>query len=818
MDDTTEVQADVLGQEWVVAPEIIYANIEHNPSFDEKYDSEKDPNSETWRQFEQVAFKVLKEQNYIDIDEDGEIIVKPEKFADFSFTAFRDACLLAEDVDRSHFNAYATNSVSAITNLFWDRQVFIKGAEHYGKVPALAIPGSRTEGLNEEYLRNTTAAINLWNLGGSRMPEYYPTKVDGWDSALPTHDFVVGYLVLNHKIGGGIREDVSGREVLMVNYPDGRRRAVSANFFNDWGYNGKPTVDNLQINAVPYEFVLQHCQGLIHKGILFPQDFMRQTDVSFGIGARTVSAKGLVWTEGMAFTLGREYAGMQVYRMSPDLAAVVAKDDDGNHFVKAVFELNDFNDPDINLVEHWAGSRYQRVKKEGVVIYSQDRLEELFEKRTSAEYWTNNLDRFLSLSKKLAEVDVDVSSFALKEQILLLETYSDHPKYLDEFAKTYKENGLRALVFCQDVLGDVSSILEIGQYNTFSASEIYEEVAKLSEHIYALVGDGLVDDAWLQESKQKVVSVVLASIPLVNDIGVDYDHKDVVAALRELRRIEFDITEGGYLNTLRNYVSAEPDEKTMYLNRLVSHWEKRMIAEKRQRRVFEQGKKEVIGFYANINQLEQKAQETTGSAKQYEYASGFVQKVIDEAGKSKVKILDEGCGSGERITLPLSQRFPKTKFVGVDLRYDFVPRQKNLEFKVGDFTRLDDPDQTYDAIYSVWSPWMDVEGIEGQIQAAIEAHRVLKPGGRIMIEAADLEGEGKGWQEIAREHKRQNPDKPYGTIKVNVEGGVGERSFNIFPKEQLVAILEAVGFFEVELIEYKTENNVPRIVVYAKKP
>ena len=113
---------------------------------------------------------------------------------------------------------------------------------------------------------------------------------------------------------------------------------------------------------------------------------------------------------------------------------------------------------------------------------------------------------------------------------------------------------------------------------------------------------------------------------------------------------------------------------------------------------------------------------------------------------------------------------------------------------------------------------MDIFGIERQIQAALEVHRVLMPGGRLMIEAADLEGEGRSWQAEAKRHKELYPQRPYGTIRAQIEGGVGEREFNIFPKEQLVAILEAVGFVKVELQTYKTENNVPRIVVYAKKP
>ena len=78
-----------------------------------------------------------------------------------------------------------------------------------------------------------------------------------------------------------------------------------------------------------------------------------------------------------------------------------------------------------------------------------------------------------------------------------------------------------------------------------------------------------------------------------------------------------------------------------------------------------------------------------------------------------------------------------------------------------------------------------------------------------MIEAADLEGEGKSWQAEARKYKGLHPQRPYGTIRTQIEGGVGEREFNIFPKEQLVAILEASGFEEVELQTYTTENNVP---------
>jgi len=822
MDDATEVQTSILGQERGVAPERTYANIEHKPSFDAQYDSEKKPDSEAWRQFEEVAFKVLKEQGYIGVNEDGDIIVNPEMFTNFAFKAFRDSCSSA-NMDRSRFDIYGSNSVSAITNLFWDREVFIKGAEHYGKIPALAIPESRTQGLSEAYLRNSNAAIDLWNLGRSRMPEDYPTLVDGWDSALPTHDFVVGYLVLNNSYGAGRREELSPEnEVLLVNYPDGSRRAISANFFHDWGYSGKPTSDgNLLISNSPHEFVLQNCQNLTTKGILYPEDFVRQADVAFGIGSRRVSERGIVWTESMAFTLGNEYAGKQVYRVSPDLAAVVAEDDDGKQFVEAVFELKNFKDPERNLVTHWAGRDNFRVKKEGVVIYAQDSLRKILEDSEDIKLWVDNLDQFLKLSDVLSGVEVDVSIFALKEQILLQEIFSTYDeKTLLEFADNYNVNGLRALVLSQDALGDVEALLQVGlDLNTFDAQEIFDEAAKISEQIYLLVGDGLASDDWAQEARKKAVTIMLAALPLAADEQVDYKPRHVVSELERLRNIELDITDEGYLRLLKNYAEAGTSSmQAFYLRRLVEHWKERGLKEKKQRRVFEQGKKEVVDFYASINDLEKKAQETTGSIKHLELAKNFVEQVVSEAGGREVNILDEGSGSGARITQPLAQQFPGVNFVGVDLRGDFVPGQENLQFEVGDFTSLDDPDNTYNGIYSVWSPWMDVEGMEGQIQAAIEAYRVLKTGGRIMIEAADLEGEGKSWQATAREYKRQNPEKSYGTIKTNVEGGVGERRFNIFPKEQLLAMFEFVGFSEVELVTYQTENNVPRIIVYAKKP
>jgi len=814
---------EVLNPNRTVVPEKTYKNIEHKLPFGPVGPKVEREGLHEWEKFEQIALDVLDELDYIKIDDNGDITVDPGRFSEFSFLDFKKSMRSRVGdtaLTNPIFNKYGSNSVSTIVNLFWDREVFISGAEDRGKVPALAIPDSRNQGLSESYLRKTDAAINLWELGRSRMPEFYPTKADGWDSALSTHDFVVGFLVLNHRFGAGVREEISDNEVLMVNYPDGNRRAVSANFFQDWGYTGKPLADkNFQIGATPYEFVLRNCPGLTARGILLPNDFMRQMDVSFGVGVRKVNS-GMVWTEGMAFTLGRKFNGMQVYRMSPDLAAVVTEGDDGSQTVEAIFELERFNDPDRNRVPHWTGRDNFRIKKEGVIIYSQDSLKRMLDNNEELARWVDNLSQFLKLSRDLSSVDVDVSSFALKEQVLLIEIFSKYDEgFLLDFAKAYKINGLRALVLSQDALGDIQGFLEIGlNINPLDAQNIFNEVAKINDHIFSILGDGLADDSWAEEAREKAATLVMAALPLSRDEQVNYKPRHIVSELENLMRVELDIGDDGYLKLLKNYADSKPEQKTIYLRQLVTHWKAKMLSEKRKRRVFEHGQQEVVDFYANINDLETKAQETTGSAKHFELAQNFVRQIVSEADGRRVNILDEGSGSGARITRPLAQQFPEANFVGVDLRKDFVPGQENLQFNVGDFTRLDDPDQAYDAIYSVWSPWMDVEGIEGQIQAAIEAHRVLKPGGRIMIEAADLEGEGKSWQETAQEHKRLNPDSPYGTIKANVEGGVGERRFNIFPKEQLLAMLEAVGFSDVELETYMTENNVPRIVVYATKP
>lgn len=784
-----------------------YRGIEHKAPLETLEDSK----TEAWWEFENKAFMVLEAQGYITIDEVGQITVDTDKFRNFGFKRFRHDMFtsdprqpLLQDIS----TMFGSNSVQVIANLFWNRQVLVKGTEHRGLIKGLAIPETRAIGLSEEYLRNNISALQLWDLGRNRLPKQYPTTKDGWDSNLSTHDFVVGYLVLNQRYGSGMREGED--QTLMVNYPS-RRRAIGGDFFKEWGYSGKPTDGKFQISGTPYEFISRYCQELLSRGILYPEDFQRQSGISFGIGSRRVGNQGVVWTENMAFSLGREYAGMQVYRMSPGLAAVVSQE---TGLIEAVFKLGEFNDVNINVVDHWKGSSYKRVKKEGVILYKGEDLIALAQEESEVAYWRDNLEKFLSLSTILARrADLDISSLALKQQVDLVEIFSSFEHYQEallNFVIAYRSEGLKTLILGWDIFGDINGFLEIGQQmDPFRAKDIFEEAALVDEQIYSVLGDGLADDTWAIESRQKVCSLILAALPLIRDEDVGYDTIDIVSGLRDLRVNELDVSDSGYLELLKNYSGSEGAQKNLYLNRLVKYWQAQIYKEKKYTSLFKQGRQEVLDFYTQVESLEAHASETTGTTYHLKLAKDFVRQLTRKFPQERVNILDQGSGSGARITLPLSEEFPQVSFTGVDLRTAKVAERENLHFRIEDFTRLSDPDETYSSVYSVWSPWMDVHGVEGQIQSALEAYRVLVPGGRLMIEAADLEGEGKSWQAEARKYKGLHPQRPYGTIRTQIEGGVGEREFNIFPKEQLVAILEASGFEEVELQTYTTENNVP---------
>lgn len=94
------------------------------------------------------------------------------------------------------------------------------------------------------------------------------------------------------------------------------------------------------------------------------------------------------------------------------------------------------------------------------------------------------------------------------------------------------------------------------------------------------------------------------------------------------------------------------------------------------------------------------------------------------------RTLDCGCGTGI-----YAREFPKESYVGIDLSPEYIARARDCypgyDFRVMDATRMDFPDESFDA--AIISGVLHHLGEESAHRVLVELSRVLKPGGNLLV-------------------------------------------------------------------------------------
>jgi ubiquinone/menaquinone biosynthesis C-methylase UbiE len=158
-----------------------------------------------------------------------------------------------------------------------------------------------------------------------------------------------------------------------------------------------------------------------------------------------------------------------------------------------------------------------------------------------------------------------------------------------------------------------------------------------------------------------------------------------------------------------------------------------------------------------VDKTPEKSQNDSGKQERYThgYESKFVdylesRKVSKDAAffvphiKSVMSLIDCGCGPGT-ITIDLAKFIAPGHVVGIDFEENQINiaqknalerKVPNVKFEVGDIYKLPYPDNSFDAAFA----HTIFQHLEDPVKAAIEIHRVLKPGGIIGLREEDTAG------------------------------------------------------------------------------
>ena len=166
------------------------------------------------------------------------------------------------------------------------------------------------------------------------------------------------------------------------------------------------------------------------------------------------------------------------------------------------------------------------------------------------------------------------------------------------------------------------------------------------------------------------------------------------------------------------------------------------------------------------------------------------------------RVLETACGTG-RVTAHLRSLLPETvELIATDLNPDMIAMAKaivparGIDWRVADAQALDFPDNYFDALVCQFGLMF----MPDKAKALAEAHRVLKPNGRLLLSTWDKLENNPAFFMANQFVRRYFPTNPPMFFHL---------PFSLYEEPRLAALLAEAGFQDIRIELVKKEGRSP---------